>query len=164
MCAQGPGEAWLFDIVRGSVICETVEEVNALLTCLLRQDAATRRQSQRQRQGQGQGRGQQTTTTSTAPAAMATPRTDDATASPRSDDAVVAPELEVLRLKNRFKFPTPGGFRDVNVNIRIRIDDGDGTAAGAAAEPVYHVCELQIHCHDIKDLAKKLLSHKVLEF
>lgn len=48
--------------------------------------------------------------------------------------------LEIVRLKNRFATPTPGGFRDINMNIRIQIGrngDGDG---------IYHICELQIHC------------------
>lgn len=65
--------------------------------------------------------------------------------------------LEVLRLKNRFNNPTPGGFRDINVNIQVAVAVGGGIK-------VKHVCELQIHCKEIKEAAKMLSSHKVYEY
>ena len=76
-------------------------------------------------------------------------------------DATDGSGLLVARLKNRFKEPTPSGFRDLNANIRICINN----AAGDPGQPaVYHMVELQIHCRSIKDLAKDLNSHKVYEY
>lgn len=108
----GPAVSWLFDIVRGSLECDTEDQICSVLESLF---------------------------------------------------VNPDPRLQVIRLKNRFINPTPGGFRDVNMNIRIRID-GDNGAAGTTSIPVYHVCELQVHHQAVKGLAKELAAHDVYSF
>lgn len=63
--------------------------------------------------------------------------------------------MVVTRLKNRFKNPTPSGFRDINATLRLCLDP---------CIPVYHSCELQIHCRPIKELALTLSSHSIYEY
>jgi hypothetical protein len=60
-------------------------------------------------------------------------------------------DFQIIRLKNRFLHPTPGGFRDLNLNIRMQIVGSDGRKFG-------HICELQIHLRKIKemDILKKI--------
>jgi tetratricopeptide (TPR) repeat protein len=99
----GPGEAWLFDIVRASVECETEAQIAAVVAQIL-----------------------------------------------------ASPNVEVIRLKNRFRNPTPAGFRDVNMNIKILMPQ-----LGAG---VYHICELQVHHKEVKDFAKKNHSHSHYEY
>ena len=122
---QGPGYAWLFDIVRGSILCETETEIAVIAEYFLEQQ--------------------------------------------KNEDAVVY--FEVIRLKNRFCHPTPGGFRDINLNIRLRIktntvraDDTVLQVSGASSESAndffFHTCELQIHHQLIKVKDKELGSHK----
>ena len=98
----GPGEAWLFDIVRGSIYCKSVQQVVAVVAAL---------------------------------------------------ESLPPTVLQVVRLKNRFKKPTPAGFRDINMNLRVEIAPG-----------VYHVCELQVHLKSIYDFDKAHGSHHTYEF
>ena len=65
-------------------------------------------------------------------------------------------DFEVVRLKNRFKFPTPGGFRDINMNIQIKL-----MRNGVI---IHHICELQIHLKPLKYLAIQLGSHNVYSY
>ena len=99
--AHGPGEAWLYDIVRGAVECDSQQQVCAIVSAL---------QS-------------------------------------------LSPRVQVVRLKNRFKNPTPSGFRDINMNLRVEI------AAG-----VFHICELQIHLKAIYDFNYANHSHHHYEY
>jgi tetratricopeptide (TPR) repeat protein len=101
--AAGPGEAWLFDIVRASVECETEAQIAAVVAQIL-----------------------------------------------------ASPNVEVIRLKNRFRNPTPAGFRDINMNIKVLMPE--------VGEGVYHICELQVHHADVKDFAKKNHSHSHYEY
>ena len=94
----GPAESWLYDIVRGTIICETEQEISDVVSALEKSKS-------------------------------------------------------VIRMKNRFKKPTPGGFRDINMNVRVQV-----TATCS------HICELQIHCRAIKDKGVELHSHEVYEF
>ena len=48
------------------------------------------------------------------------------------------PEIDVVRLKNRFKNPTAAGFRDLNFNIRIK-------CLVPGLERIHHICELQVY-------------------
>ena len=59
-------------------------------------------------------------------------------------------DMHVVRLKNRFKKPTPAGFRDINVNIKIEIFEGSG---------IFHTVELQIHHVAIKNFEAESHSH-----
>ena len=96
--ADGPGDAWLYDIVRGAVMCSTQEQICAIVAALHSH-----------------------------------------------------PRVQVVRLKNRFKNPTPSGFRDININLRVEI--------GPGGSGVYHVCELQIHLAAIYDFNNEHHSH-----
>lgn len=76
----GPAISWLFDIVRGAIICDTMDDVLKIVLHLQQLNL---------------------------------------------DD------LKVIRLKNRFRSPTPGGFRDINVNLQVTVnvprdDDKEG--------------------------------------
>ena len=95
--ADGPGEAWLYDIVRGSIECDTQDQICAIVAALRE----------------------------------------------------LHPRVQIVRLKNRFKNPTPSGFRDVNMNLRIEVG---GTG-------VFHLCELQIHLKAIYDFNYENHSH-----
>lgn len=99
----GPAIAWLFDIVRGMILCDTEQAVRALIDAL--------------------------------------------TSKKILDDG-----LEVVRFKNRFMNPTPGGYRDCNMNIRIKVNE------------MYHICEVQIHHKRILELSKSIHSHSTYEF
>lgn len=94
------------------------------------------------------------------------------------------PDVEVVRMKNRFKNPTPAGFRDVNLNIRIKLDssvciqseshedqfdavrtvDNDARDFPLRGGSIFHVCELQLHCRAVKELSYELHSHKYYEY
>ena len=110
----GHGERWLFDIVRGSLICESEEKIVSIGTDKIRCNINMDEQS------------------------------------PDYGSVMV-----VSRLKNRFESPTPSGFRDINANVRVCVDP---------RVPIYHTCELHIHCRPIKDLAYQLSSHSIYEF
>ena len=106
---DGPGVAWLYDIVRGMVECDSQEEVCAVIAAL------------------------HTLSLSSS-----------------------SPRVQVVRLKNRFKSPTPSGFRDVNLNLRVEI--------GGAGSGVFHVCELQVHLKAIYEFDKAHKSHYHYEY
>ena len=110
----GHGERWLFDIVRGSLICESEEKIVSIVAYMIRCNINMDEQS------------------------------------PDYGSVMV-----VSRLKNRFESPTPSGFRDINANVRVCVDP---------RVPIYHTCELHIHCRPIKDLAYQLSSHSIYEF
>ena len=101
----GPGFSWLFDIVRASILCESTQQILAVLKALCAND-----------------------------------------------------NLQVCRLKNRFKKSTPGGCRDINLNLRIKIPSRDGRST------VFHMCELQIRHKVLDDLDKSLHAHADYEF
>ena len=101
---DGPGESWLYDVVRGMVECDTQEEVCAVIAAL-------------------------------------------------HALSLSSPRVQVIRLKNRFKSPTPSGFRDVNLNLRIEI-----------ASNVFHICELQVHLKAIYEFDKVHQSHHHYEY
>jgi tetratricopeptide (TPR) repeat protein len=77
----------------------------------------------------------------------------------RHDTGSAAPAM-LIRLKNRFAHPTPGGFRDINANIRIEI----GEAEDGSGARLYHTCELQIHFESITTMGKTLRSHGVYDY
>jgi tetratricopeptide (TPR) repeat protein len=64
--------------------------------------------------------------------------------------------FKLMRLKNRFRVPTAGGFRDMNLNICIRFPVQDRN--------IDHICELQIHYRPLKEFGKSLHSHDVYSF
>lgn len=74
----------------------------------------------------------------------------------------------VIRFKNRFANPTPGGFRDANFNIQILLpSELFSLESGTIDTPlsyVSHVVELQIHLEQIKELGKHLHSHEIYEY
>ena len=66
--------------------------------------------------------------------------------------------LSVVRLKNRFRKPTPGGFRDFNSNLGISLGrrDDDGSE-------IWFNVELQIHLEPFVELDKANHSHEIYE-
>ena len=46
-------------------------------------------------------------------------------------------EVEIVKLKNRFKNPTPSGFRDFNFALKLKVQTPSG-------DFFHHVCELQV--------------------
>jgi len=56
----------------------------------------------------------------------------------RADPRLVA----VVKWKNRFENPTANGFSDFLLQLLLRFEDEEGNA-------VQHICELQVHMHDI---------------
>ena len=103
----GPSISWLYDIVRGSIECDTENQIACFITALLH-----------------------------------TFNTDN---------------FQVIRLKNRFVHPTPGGFRDANINIRVSLTSSRGFKFS-------HICELQVHHRIIHELGTSLNSHNQYEF
>lgn len=101
----GPGISWLFDIVRGSILCSTEDEILQVVQYF-------------QRPGLN---------------------------------------VELIRLKNRFSRPTPGGFRDINMNVKLNFESPTGSQ-------VHHVCEIQVHCMAVKDLCDSIDSHDIYKF
>ena len=78
-------------------------------------------------------------------------------------------QIRVIRMKNRFARPTPGGFRDINMNILLqfpvdnRVNPSDSNSATTVTS-ISHVCELQIHLRPLKTLSKSLHSHDVYSY
>ena len=46
------------------------------------------------------------------------------------------PDIEVIRVKNRFRHPTAAGFRDLNISLRVRVQT-------SLTREVLHACEIQ---------------------
>jgi hypothetical protein len=65
--------------------------------------------------------------------------------------------FKLMRLKNRFRTPTAGGFRDITMNIRIR-------SMGHANECFEHMCELQLHYRPLTEYGRSLNSHEVYSY
>ena len=62
-----------------------------------------------------------------------------------------------FRFKNRFRKPTPGGYRDFFLHIGIKIGDRvDGS-------PIWFNVELQVHLAALVALDKKNHSHEIYE-
>lgn len=62
-------------------------------------------------------------------------------------------KVRLVRFKNRFARPTPGGFRDLNLSIRVKV-----------RENTHHVCELQVHHSGMEETGHHLNSHTMYEF
>ena len=60
---------------------------------------------------------------------------------------------EVVRLKNRFSEPLFNGYRDALYSVRVQIAPG-----------VWHVCEMQLHLRDVRDLAREQRTHAHYEY
>ena len=65
--------------------------------------------------------------------------------------------LAVLKGKNRFKKPTPSGFRDILVQLQMRFELEDGRT-------VVHICEVQIHLKAVKQFDTEHDSHTIYEY
>jgi tetratricopeptide (TPR) repeat protein len=121
----GPSFAWLYDVVRGCIKCDSEQEICSAMAYLQSLDAASDAEDNTCWNGSG----------------------DDHS------------RIRIVRMKNRFVQPTPGGFRDITINISIRAPkelDSDRIY-------VTHICELQIHLAPLYLLAKQLGSHSVYE-
>jgi tetratricopeptide (TPR) repeat protein len=66
--------------------------------------------------------------------------------------------FRIVRLKNRFVSPTPGGFRDLNLNIELTIKNP------TTSSTFTHICEIQVHKRAIHELSHTLDSHLQYEF
>jgi tetratricopeptide (TPR) repeat protein len=64
------------------------------------------------------------------------------------------PGVEVVKSKNRFKKPTPAGFRDVMVLVRLCV----------GSSGCFHICEIQLHLEAVKVFDKEHDSHSHYEF
>ena len=71
-----------------------------------------------------------------------------------ADTAGLGFQLEIVRIKNRFKHPTDAGWADMLVNFRFRADSEDSFKGFGGHQPVgedspyWHVCEVQfVHAH-----------------
>jgi tetratricopeptide (TPR) repeat protein len=63
------------------------------------------------------------------------------------------PSILIVKAKNRFQKPSLTGYRDFNLHIQIDTNDG-----------FKHICEIQIHHQEMKDLDKELTSHLYYEY
>jgi len=73
--------------------------------------------------------------------------------------------VDIVKSSNRFKFPTPAGFRDVNVKMRLDPQKVAGSALGSALDKKAcpHVVEAQIHLRPLKKFAVERDSHRFYE-
>lgn len=55
------------------------------------------------------------------------------------NEIMAHPSVKVLRIKNRFRNPTPAGYRDIMMNLLI--EDGE----------IKHIAELQVHHKEVKN-------------
>ena len=72
--------------------------------------------------------------------------------------------VTIVKLSNRFRFPTPAGFRDVNVKIRIEPSVVAPALGSEIADAVAHICEIQIHLKQLADFSKEKASHETYKF
>lgn len=66
-------------------------------------------------------------------------------------------DVEVVRLKNKFRSPAPGGYRDINISLKLPIMTRDEIT-------VFHICEIQLHHTAIRDLTSSLCLHRQYEY
>ncbi|CAH0364550.1 unnamed protein product [Pelagomonas calceolata] len=73
--------------------------------------------------------------------------------------------VDIVKSSNRFKYPTPAGFRDVNVKMRLDPQKVAGSALGSALDKKAcpHVVEAQIHLRPLKKFAVERDSHRFYE-
>lgn len=73
--------------------------------------------------------------------------------------------VTIVKSSNRFKHPTPAGFRDVNLKMRLDPIKVAGSALGSAlsTQACQHMVECQIHLRPLKDFAVERDSHKFYE-
>jgi len=98
----GPPIAWCMDVVRGSIICNTVEEIEKAVTYLNNKS-----------------------------------------------------NLNIVRLKNRFKNPLSNGYRDIIVNAKLLLN---------AQGSYYHTVEIQIHHRGLKELGTQQNAYGLYEY
>jgi len=97
---KGTPVSWIYDIVRGSAVCHTSEQLQALAGNIQEHES-----------------------------------------------------IEIVKAKNRFKNPTLSGYRDMNLCLRLYNEEQQS-----------HVCELQIHIKNVKQVSEELHSHSHYEF
>lgn len=72
--------------------------------------------------------------------------------------------IQVIKIANRFKHPTPAGFRDINVKLRIEPAVAAPALSGDFAKAVVHICEVQIHLYELARFSKQKGSHRFYTF
>merc|ERR1719201_1622886 len=127
----------VFDVVRGMVVCSSMHMMNICLGLLAACDINIWRGLPVARGSMGQ---------------------DDVTA---AQAAGIVEELNIFRLKNRFKQPTSSGWADIMINFSF------------ASDPDQHICELQLvhksmftarkHCNAHTEYAKFRTAQELLK-
>eukprot|EP00948_MAST-09A_sp_MAST-9A-sp1_P000346 g346.t1 len=64
-------------------------------------------------------------------------------------------EVEIVRMKNRFKHSLFHGYRDMLIHMKIQLNDKNSTS---------HVCEMQIHFREFLEIGAREKSHEAYEF
>mmetsp|Transcript_20466 Transcript_20466/g.50163 ORF Transcript_20466/g.50163 Transcript_20466/m.50163 type:complete len:605 (+) Transcript_20466:98-1912(+) len=64
--------------------------------------------------------------------------------------------IRIVKAKNRFRNPTLTGYRDLNICIQIVVNNDSSM--------MKHICEVQIHHKEIKQLDEELHSHQYYEY
>lgn len=72
--------------------------------------------------------------------------------------------VKIVKLNNRFKHPTPAGFRDINVKISVEPAVVAPALSSEFSQAVQHVCEIQVHLRPLALFSKEKHSHRFYKF
>ena len=161
----GPPISWIYDVVRGTYIVDTVEELSALLNGLIAagQRKRTKREkmimmkkkttSSEPKSTTGLGFGSSSPRGYNAAASRASSSSLPLSHSSSSSEQNHEPWIEIVRMKNRCAKPLFQGYRDFLLNLAFKLPGGS-----------HHIAELQIHFRQIKLAGVAAKSHETYEY
>ena len=160
----GPPISWIYDVVRGTYIVDTAEELSALLDGLIKagQRKRTKREKMMMKKKTTSSEPKSTTGLgfgSSSPrgyngAASNSSSSSHPSSSPSSSSGQDhEPWIEIVRMKNRCAKPLFQGYRDFLLNLAFKLPGGS-----------HHIAELQIHFRQIKLAGVATKSHETYEY